>query len=91
MDTETFETHCFLCGAAARCMDTGYGNRHFRCPKCGEYEISHAAMGRLDTSADFKTHASETISRLHDPDKIYEIVFDAATGLVSGSVVTRRQ
>lgn len=93
MGTEIFETQCFLCGAPARCRDTDYENRrHFRCtsPKCGEYEISRTAMGRLDTSPDFKSHASEAISRLHDPDKIYEIVFDSATGGVSGRVVTRR-
>lgn len=48
-------------------------------------------MGRLDTSADFKTHASEAISGLRDPEKIYEIVFDSATGCVSERVVTRRQ
>ena len=94
MGAEIFETQCFLCGTAARCKDTDHEERrHFWCanPKCGEYEISHAAMGRLDTSPDFKTHASEEISRLHDPDKIYEIVFDSATGGVSGRIVTRRQ
>jgi hypothetical protein len=94
MSTETFQTHCFLCGAVARCRETDHGNRrYFRCtsPKCGEYEISHTAMGRLDTSADFKTHASETVSKLRDPEQIYEIVFDSATGCVSERVVTRRQ
>ena len=94
MGTGIFETKCFLCGAVARCRDTDSGNRrHFRCtgPTCGEYEISHTAMGRLDTSLDFKTHASDAISRLHDPDKIYEIVLDSATGLVNGAVVIRRR
>ncbi len=62
-----------------------------RARKCGEYEISHTAMGRLDTSADFKTHASRTISQLRDPDRIYEIVFDSATGSVIGRVVNRRE
>jgi hypothetical protein len=94
MDPEIFETHCFLCGSVAQCRDTDSGNRrHFRCTSttCGEYEISHAAMGRLDTSMDFKNHASAAISQLHDIDNIYEIVFDATTGCVSGEVVTRRQ
>jgi hypothetical protein len=94
MDIEIFETHCFLCGAAAQCRDTDFGNRrHFRCTSqtCGEYEIFHTAMGRLDTSLDFKTHASEAISLLRDPDKIYEIVFDSITGCVSGEIVSRRQ
>lgn len=90
----SFQTHCFLCGAIARCRETDRGNRrYFRCtnPNCGEYEISHTAMGRLDTSADFKTHASETVSKLRDPEKIYEIVFDPATGRVNEAIVTRRQ
>lgn len=94
MSTETFETHCFLCGAVARCRDTDHGNRrHFRCtsPKCGEYEISHTAMGRLDTSADFKTQASEAICQLRDREEVYEIVLDPATMQVSGRVVPRRQ
>jgi hypothetical protein len=94
MSTETFQTHCFLCGAVARCRETDRGKRrYFRCtsPACGEYEISHTAMGRLDTSADFKTHASQTISQLGDPEKVYEIVFDAAMGCVDGRPVARRQ
>jgi hypothetical protein len=53
MVSEFFETHCFLCGSSVRCRDTDHGNRRsFRCTntKCGEYEISHTGMGRLDTS-----------------------------------------
>ena|SRR3990172_1314538 len=94
MGTEKVETHCFLCGAVAQCRDTDHGNRrHFRCTsqKCGEYEISHTAMGRLDTSADFKHEASKAICQLRDPDQIYEIVFDSTTKQVSGKVVPRRQ
>lgn len=94
MGTELFETHCFLCGASARCRDTNYGNRlHFHCtnPKCGEYEISHTAMGRLDTSPDFKTHASEAASRVQDRDKIYEVTFDSTAGCVYGEVLARRK
>lgn len=91
MFTEIFETHCFLCGAVARCKDTDHGNRrHFQCTKCGEYEISHTAMGRLDTSADFKNQASEAIRRLRDSEEIYEIVLDPATMQASGRAVPRR-
>lgn len=94
MGTELFETHCFLCGASALCRDTDYGNRrYFRCtnPKCGEYEISHTAMGRLDTSPDFKTHASEAASRVQDRAKIYEITFDSTASCVNCQVVARRK
>ena len=93
MVTEFFETHCFLCGFSARCRDTDHGNRrYFRCtnPKCGEYEIFHTAMGRLDTSPDFKTHASQAASQVRDRDKIYEITFDTTAGCVNGEVVARR-
>jgi len=94
MRGETFQTHCFLCGAVAQCRETDHGKRrYFRCtsPTCGEYEISHTAMGRLDTSADFKARACETISRLRDPEKIYEIIFDDATRCVDGRAVERRR
>ena len=93
MSTELFETHCFLCSAPARCRDTDRGSRrYFRCtnPTCGEYEISHTAMGRLDTSPDFKTHASHAASQVHDRDRIYEITFDSTAGCVNGEVVIRR-
>jgi hypothetical protein len=93
MGTGIFETHCFLCGASARGRETDHGNRRqFWCtnPKCGEYEISHTAMGRLDTSPDFKARASDAASRVHDRDKIYEVTFDSKAGCVNGEVVTRR-
>jgi hypothetical protein len=93
MGSEIFETHCFLCGSSARGRDTDQGKRRqFWCtnPKCGEYEISHAAMGRLDTSPDFKSHASEAASRVRDPDKIYEITFDSKAECVNREVVPRR-
>jgi len=47
-------------------------------------------MGRLDTSPDFKTHASQAASQVRDRDKIYEITFDTTAGCVNGEVVARR-
>jgi len=92
MVTQTYHTTCFLCGGAAQERETDHANRRlYRCPKCGDYEISRKAMGRLTDSPAFKARASEAAAAVKDPDKIYEITIDNKSGDVLGTVVVRRQ
>src|SRR5437870_1806081 len=88
----TYDAECFLCGADAICRNTDHTNRRlYRCPKCRDYEISMTAMGRLADSDDSKSFASHAAAKVTDPAKIYQIIFNPATGQVDCTVVDRRE
>jgi ssDNA-binding Zn-finger/Zn-ribbon topoisomerase 1 len=68
---------CFLCGKPTVCTETDAGNRSFyRCsnPECGEYEISVAAMRRVESATGHKEQLMQYVCAYRDTDKFVEVI-----------------
>ena len=77
MANNAIDTDCFLCWKPARCTDTDAGNRKFyRCSNsvCGDFEISVAAIRRLQNSAGHKEDLMQLVRSHSGMDKLVEIV-----------------
>ena len=93
MSGNSVTTTCFLCGAEAACTDTDAGNRTFyQCtnPQCGDYEISRAAMRRMENAPAHKQQAIDQVHMYRGTDKFVEIVVGPDNQVV-GQPVPRSQ
>lgn len=93
MSANSVLTTCFLCGAEATCTDTDAGNRKFyQCtnPQCGDYEISRAAMRRMENVTAHKQQAMEQARMCRGTDKFLEIIVGTDSEVV-GRPVPRSQ
>lgn len=95
MTSPTHVDPCFLCQSPARWHATDFGHRrHYLCSSatCGEFEISVAAMERLEGNHQFKRTASTIAAGVADPGKILEIqVSDDPETTLQVAVVNRRR
>jgi len=94
MSKHIYHAPCFLCQSPSRWKETDHANRrHYFCSStsCGEYEISIAAMDRIENNPGFKRMAAETAAQVKDSGEILEIRMSEGPGKeVKAEIVRRR-
>jgi hypothetical protein len=76
-------SNCYLCFTEADISGQDYGRRKsVRCPNCGFYEVTSAAIPKLKDNGMPETARADlikTIKQLNDCNKNAEIAFDGIT------------
>jgi hypothetical protein len=89
MEQNQVEKPCFLCGQRAMCRDTDYGNRKsYQCSAgdCGDYEISAAALRRLENSISHREQLKHFVHDHQETEKFVEIIVGADNQVVVKAV-----